>query len=173
LNRAPTSLRDVDGIASNSARGITPDCPAHTASGHEACLDACQLQQLDSVLKAGNNAGSPRFGAVFGVLHDGRDNSGRPAPRCPSSDDLRRFACFRKGGSGSSVIEIMQHAVGAASDGLRLSVSADPAQPSSRGRGAQLLRFRLRRRRASRLSPKRPRPGSLGFDPNFTRGLNR
>ena len=40
---------------------------------------------------------------------------------CPSSDDLRQVACFQKGGSGSSVIEIMRHAVDAASDGLRLS----------------------------------------------------
>jgi hypothetical protein len=40
---------------------------------------------------------------------------------CPSSDDLRHIAGFRKGGSGSSVIEIMRHAVDAASDGLRLS----------------------------------------------------
>jgi hypothetical protein len=40
---------------------------------------------------------------------------------CPSSDDLRRFACFRKGGSGSSVVEIMRHAVDAASDDLRWS----------------------------------------------------
>ena len=40
---------------------------------------------------------------------------------CPSSDDLRQIAGFRKGGSGSSVIEIMRHAVDAASDGLRLS----------------------------------------------------
>jgi hypothetical protein len=40
---------------------------------------------------------------------------------CPSSDDLRHTAGFRKGGSASSVIEIMRHAVGAASDGLRLS----------------------------------------------------
>ena len=41
--------------------------------------------------------------------------------RCPSSDDLRHIAGFQKGGSGSSVIEIMRHAVDAASDGLRLS----------------------------------------------------
>jgi transposase len=41
--------------------------------------------------------------------------------RCPSSDDLRHVAGFQKGGSGSSVIEIMRHAVDAASDGLRLS----------------------------------------------------
>ena len=40
---------------------------------------------------------------------------------CPSSDDLRHIACFQKGGSGSSVTEIMRHAVDAASDGLRLS----------------------------------------------------
>jgi hypothetical protein len=40
---------------------------------------------------------------------------------CPSSDDLRSFDGFRKGGSGSSVIEIMRHAGGAASDDLRLS----------------------------------------------------
>ena len=41
--------------------------------------------------------------------------------RCPSSDDLRHIVGLRKGGSGSSVIEIMRHAGGAASDGLRLS----------------------------------------------------
>jgi hypothetical protein len=40
---------------------------------------------------------------------------------CPSSDDLRHIAGLPKGGSGSSVIEIMRHAVDAASDGLRLS----------------------------------------------------
>jgi hypothetical protein len=40
---------------------------------------------------------------------------------CPSSDDLRHIGGLQKGGSGSSVIEVMQHAGGAASDGLRLS----------------------------------------------------
>jgi hypothetical protein len=40
---------------------------------------------------------------------------------CPSSDDLRHIAGFQKGGSGSSVIEIMRHVVDAASDGWRLS----------------------------------------------------
>jgi hypothetical protein len=40
---------------------------------------------------------------------------------CPTSDDLRHVAGFQKGGSGSSEIEIMRRAVGAASDGLRLS----------------------------------------------------
>ena len=44
-----------------------------------------------------------------------------PAIVCPSSDDLRHIAGLQKGGSGSSVIEIMRHAGGAASDGLRLS----------------------------------------------------
>ena len=43
------------------------------------------------------------------------------AGHCPSSDDLRHIAGFRKGGSGSSVNKIMRHAVDAASDGLRLS----------------------------------------------------
>ena len=33
---------------------------------------------------------------------------------CPSSDDLRHIAGLQKGGSGSSVIEIMRHAGGAA-----------------------------------------------------------
>jgi hypothetical protein len=40
---------------------------------------------------------------------------------CPSSDDLRQFACFWKGGSGSSAVEIMRHAVDAANDDLRWS----------------------------------------------------
>jgi hypothetical protein len=40
---------------------------------------------------------------------------------CPSSDDLRHITGLPKGGSGSSVIEIMRYAVDAASDGLRLS----------------------------------------------------
>jgi hypothetical protein len=34
--------------------------------------------------------------------------------KCPSSDDLRHIARFRKGGSGSFAVEIMRHAVGAA-----------------------------------------------------------
>jgi Protein of unknown function (DUF993) len=46
---------------------------------------------------------------------------GRPIIMCPSSDDLRQFSGLQKGGSGSPVIEIMRHAVDAASDGLRLS----------------------------------------------------
>jgi hypothetical protein len=41
--------------------------------------------------------------------------------QCPSPDDLRHIAGFQKGGSGSSLIEIMRQAVGAASDGLLLS----------------------------------------------------
>jgi hypothetical protein len=41
--------------------------------------------------------------------------------RCPSSDDLRQFGCFRKGGSGSSVVEIKRHAGDAANDDLRWS----------------------------------------------------
>ena len=32
--------------------------------------------------------------------------SGASAVGCPSSDDLRQFACFQKGGSGSSVIRL-------------------------------------------------------------------
>ena len=51
-----------------------------------------------------------------------------PAARggCPSSDDLRHIAGFQKGGSGSSAVEIMRHAVDAVSDGLRLSGALDP-----------------------------------------------
>ena len=41
--------------------------------------------------------------------------------KCPSSDDLRQIGCFRKGGSGSSVVEIMRHAGDAANDDLRWS----------------------------------------------------
>ena len=41
---------------------------------------------------------------------------------CPSSDDLRQIAGSRKGGSGSSAVEIMRHAVDAASDDWRLFV---------------------------------------------------
>jgi len=40
---------------------------------------------------------------------------------CPSSDDLRQFGCFWKGGSGSSVVEIKRHAGDAANDDLRWS----------------------------------------------------
>ncbi len=38
---------------------------------------------------------------------------------CPSSGDLRQLAVAAKGGSGSSVVDLMRHAVGAASDDLR------------------------------------------------------
>jgi hypothetical protein len=55
-----------------------------------------------------------------GKAAGGRRDQGHSA-RCPSPDDLRHIAGFQKGGSGSSLIEIMRHAVGAASDGLRLS----------------------------------------------------
>ena len=47
--------------------------------------------------------------------------TGRIDWACPSSDELRHVAGLQKGGSGSSVIEIMRHAGGAASDDLRLS----------------------------------------------------
>jgi hypothetical protein len=40
---------------------------------------------------------------------------------CPSSGDLRHMAGFRKGGSGSSVVEIMRHAVDVANDDWRWS----------------------------------------------------
>ena len=40
---------------------------------------------------------------------------------CPSSDDLRHIGGLQKGGSGSSVIEIMRHAGDAANDDLRWS----------------------------------------------------
>jgi replication initiation protein RepC len=40
---------------------------------------------------------------------------------CPSSNDLRQFGYFRKGGSGSSVVEIKRHAGDAANDDLRWS----------------------------------------------------
>ena len=40
---------------------------------------------------------------------------------CPSSDDLRHIAGFEKGGSGSSTVVIMRHAVGAANDDFRWS----------------------------------------------------
>jgi hypothetical protein len=40
---------------------------------------------------------------------------------CPSSDDLRQFGCFRKGGSGSSVVEIKRDAGDAANDDSRWS----------------------------------------------------
>jgi co-chaperonin GroES (HSP10) len=64
----------------------------------------------------------PQEGEVIAVGPGARDESGKLVPlECPSPDDLRHIAGFQKGGSGSSLIEIMRHAVGAASDGLRLS----------------------------------------------------
>ena len=60
------------------------------------------------------------------------------AAACPSSDDLRHIAGFQKGGSGSSVIEIMRHAVGAASNGFaivwRLILSRSRRTASARPR---------------------------------------
>jgi uncharacterized protein (DUF2252 family) len=59
------------------------------------------------------------------IMHDYHGafalDENRDIVECPSSDDLRHVAGFQKGGSGSSVIEIMRHAVDVASDGLRLS----------------------------------------------------
>jgi site-specific DNA recombinase len=50
-----------------------------------------------------------------------REVTGERIRDCPSSDDLRQFGCFWKGGSGSSAVEIMRHAVDAANDDLRWS----------------------------------------------------
>ena len=66
----------------------------------------------------GNPAARPGASRFYTSLR--RTRSGHHL-LCPSSDDLRHVACFQKGGSGSSVFEIMRHAVDAASDGLRLS----------------------------------------------------
>jgi len=49
----------------------------------------------------------PQEGEVIAAGPGARDESGKLVPLdCPSSDDLRQFAGFRKGGSGSSVVEI-------------------------------------------------------------------
>src|ERR1700735_2584682 len=70
----------------------------------------------------------PLFGRLSAVnLPFLRSRTASACPRpsssrfCPSSGDLRHIAGLPKGGSGSSVIEIMRHAVDAASDGLLLS----------------------------------------------------
>ena len=57
--------------------------------------------------------------AIVAMLNEKK--AGIPVPKCPSSDDLRQFGCFRKGGSGSSVVEIKRHAGDAANDDLRWS----------------------------------------------------
>ena len=59
----------------------------------------------------------------LGVLHVALDqhDCAFELRKCPSSDDLRQFGCFRKGGSGSSVVEIKRHAGDAANDDLRWS----------------------------------------------------
>ena len=59
---------------------------------------------------------------------------------CPSSDDLRQIAGFRKRGFGSSVIEIMRHAVDAASDGLRF-LAFDPSPNRVNSSCGPLWRF--------------------------------
>ena len=53
--------------------------------------------------------------------YKGKNVDAKEIGKCPSSDDLRHFVGFREGGSGSLVVEVMQRAVGAASDDLRLS----------------------------------------------------
>jgi hypothetical protein len=59
---------------------------------------------------------------VFGAKKVDRTKSEALATACPSSDDLRHIAGFQKGGSRSSAVEIMRHAVDAASDDWRLFV---------------------------------------------------
>ena len=84
------------------------------------------------VAEPDNSAAHDANAWVFYAKGNGRRRSPRltprsltiqttPRPTCPSSDDLRHIAGFQKGGSGSSVIEIMRHVVDAASDGWRLS----------------------------------------------------
>ena len=57
----------------------------------------------------------------LGFRSTGAEMRGNSALDCPSSDDLRQFGCFQKGGSGSSVIDIKRHADDAANDDLRWS----------------------------------------------------
>ena len=94
-------------------------------------LEFCsRFPDVQVVLRSGKTVellGSLRAGLLdvyftFGNGIAGPDlRSEKLEKECPSSDDLRHIAGFRKGGSGSSVIKIMRHAVDAASDGLRLS----------------------------------------------------
>ena len=77
---------------------------------------------MESSIEA-EHAGLPlQLSFNFSTLRSGQQAGHvRGGPYCPSSGDLRQIAGSRRGGSGSSVIEIMRHAVDAASDGLRLS----------------------------------------------------
>ena len=85
----------------------------------DAYRNADLQTQVDGwVQTANSNTGSWGYQTLLAAYSA---NSPIDGYNCPSSDDLRHIAGFRKGGSGSSVIEIMRHAVDAASDGLRLS----------------------------------------------------
>jgi NAD-dependent SIR2 family protein deacetylase len=96
---------------------------AHTVVlvGYEA--DDPPMRYLLEVLEADRER-YPDLHKVYAFASCGGGSEGLMAAlwrACPSSDDLRHIAGFQKGGSGSSEIEIMRHAVDAASDGLRLS----------------------------------------------------
>jgi Trypsin-like peptidase domain len=84
---------------------------------------ADQYLLVDSASRPGMS-GAPvirRSWGTHSLASGGTSSNSTPQSKCPSSDDLRQFACFWKGGSGSSAVEIMRHAVDAANDDLRWS----------------------------------------------------
>jgi hypothetical protein len=107
---ASAVLKNLDIIKNHYGDGIraTDPSPQQIAAHHAFSAGNIQL------MKVGH---APDL-----ELHSMDIASAYPhAIACPSSDDLRQFGCFRKGGSGSSVVEIKRHAGDAANDDLRWS----------------------------------------------------
>ena len=95
---------------------------ARAATANDRSLIAYLKLEIEKLRRALHGPRSERTARLLDQLELQLEKAEADATEdCPSSDDLRHIAGFRKGGSGSSVIEIMRHSVDAASDGLRLS----------------------------------------------------
>jgi hypothetical protein len=141
LNQTKKKARDALAALKDSCAILRKDTHRHVASAIEdAAPDwvhetlARRLHEIGAIEKLHAVAAKSsviadldsfvgeRWLAVSGAPIEDFRNAMLPAnPECPSSDDLRHIGGLQKGGSGSSVIEIMRHAGGVASDGLRLS----------------------------------------------------
>jgi hypothetical protein len=107
------------GAFSYECRGDAAKCPAPSCSGDQTACEVLQARQ-DGV----DHDTGAHILFTFAVPAEHQPQTMELVlilGECPSSDDSRHNAGFRKGGSGSSVNKIMRHAVDAASDGLRLS----------------------------------------------------
>ena len=103
-----------------------PTCRRRAASGTGPHFRSCGRDHPTITVPLDPKNPHTRRGSPIHVLSHARLSARRPIkPTSTESEadphDLRHIAGFQKGGSGSSAVEIMRHAVDAANDDLRWS----------------------------------------------------